>query len=144
MPFQAAVNITPGLGVAGDFASSNPRASVVVGEGALMAGTNGVTIGNFAWATNGNVASAGTGVPTGFVGRENNAFIAQIGQEGSMVIPAGRMATLYSAGDFLAVTKTTATVGQKVFANLTDGSISTGAAGATGAVAVGGVPADEP
>jgi hypothetical protein len=56
--------------------------------------------------------------------------------EASMNIPVGQPVTLMSAGDFWAKTLTTATVGQKVFAVLADGTIKTGAAGATIAGAI--------
>ena len=41
MPFQQQVNIMPAPAVAGDFASANPRASVLNGPGDPVAGPNG-------------------------------------------------------------------------------------------------------
>ncbi|MFY2659223.1 structural cement protein Gp24 [Achromobacter xylosoxidans] len=132
MGFQKQVYIEPALGVAGDFASANPRATVLAGPGALVADTAGVTVGRFAWAdANGKVTNAGTGVPSGFVHREQQGVITIWLGEATMLIPAGLGVTLHDGGDFLAATKTVATIGQKVFASNTDGTVSTGAAGDT-------------
>ena len=130
--FQQTVNITPAPAVAGDFASANPNASVVAGPGAFVAGSGGANVGAFGWAdTSGLVTNAGSGVPTGFIHRDTNALITTWLAQASMNIPAGQPVTLMSAGDFFAVTLTAATVGQKVFAGNTDGTIKTGTAGAT-------------
>ena len=132
MPFQKQVNYQQAAAVAGDAASLNPRSTYLAGEGSLVSGATGVTVGLFAWATAaGIVSNAGAGVPSGFVGRENQALITAFLAEGSNLIPTGSPVTLFTAGDFWAVTTTVATVGQKVFANNTTGAISTGAAGAT-------------
>lgn len=132
MSFQTVVNVTPAPAVAGDFASANPNASVVAGPGTFVAGSGGCNVGVFGWAdANGLVTNAGSGAPTGFVHRDNNALIVTWLAEASMNIPAGQPVTLMSAGDFWAKTGTVATVGQKVFASNTDGTIQTGAAGAT-------------
>lgn len=132
MGFQKQVYIEPAAAVAGDFASSNPRSTVLAGPGALVADTAGVTVGRFAWAdADGKVTNAGAGVPTGFVHREQQAVITIWLGEATMAIPEGLGVTLHNLGDFWAATKTVATIGQKVFASNTDGTISTGAAGAT-------------
>lgn len=132
MPFQTTVNITPAPAVAGDFASANPNASVLAGPGAFVAGTGGANVGLFGWAdTNGLVTNAGSGVPTGFIHRDMQALIVTWLASASMNIPEGQPVTLMSAGDFWAQTLTVATVGQKVFASNTDGTVKTGAAGAT-------------
>jgi predicted RecA/RadA family phage recombinase len=129
--FQSAVNLQQAPAIAGDFASANPRASRLAGEGALVVGSAGCTIGRFAWVSGTQVTNAGSGVPSGFVHREMQAVITTYLAEGSNVIPAGRQITLMVAGDFWAKTLTTATVGQKVFASLTTGEVKTDAAGAT-------------
>lgn len=48
-----------------------------------------------------------------------------------MTVQPGFQMTLMTAGDFWVKTAGVATVGQKIFAKLSDGSITTGAAGAT-------------
>ena len=133
MPFQSSVNLQQAAAVAGDFASANPRASVVAHEGGLVAGTGGVTVGNFAWATGNTVLNSGTGAPTGFVHREQgSALITTYLAETGNLIPAGFAMNLMRTGDYwVAVTVTTATVGQKAFAKLTDGTVQFAAAGAT-------------
>ena len=132
MPFQRQVNANQAPAVAGDSASLNPRATFLAGEGTLVTGATGATVAAFAWATAaGLVSNAGAGAPSGFVGRENQAMVVAYLAEGSNLIPQGQPITLYTSGDFWAVSNTAATIGQKVFASLTTGSISTGAAGAT-------------
>jgi hypothetical protein len=152
MGFQTQVYVQPSPAVDGDFASANPRASVLAGPGSLVAGPEGVTVGRFAWATsNGEeninsgevdfynlVANTGTGAPTGFVHREQQALITQWLAEATLLIPGGFPVTLHSAGDFWTRNAGGAatTAGQKVFAKLTDGSAVPGAAGASVAGAV--------
>lgn len=132
MPFQRQVNTNQAPAIAGDSASLNPRSTLLAGESALVTGAAGVTVAAFAWATAaGIVSNTGTGAPSGFVGRENQAMITVFLAEGSNLIPQGQPITLFTSGDFWAVSNTAATIGQKVFASLTTGSVSTGAAGAT-------------
>jgi hypothetical protein len=134
MPFQTVVNQTPAPAVAGDFASANPRSSVLAGPGALVSGTGGLTVGRFGWmdATQTYVLNAGSGAPSGFFARQGQmAIITTYLAEGSNIIPQGWEVTLYGLGDFWVQVNNTFTVGQKVFANNTDGSVKTGAAGAT-------------
>lgn len=132
MGFQKQVYIEPAVAVEGDFASANPRATVLAGPGELVAGEDGVTVGRFAWAdVDGIVSNAGTGTPTGFVHRNQQGVITIWLQEASMIIPEGLGLVLHNLGDFFARTTTIAAVGQKVFANNEDGSIATAPAGAT-------------
>lgn len=132
MGFQKQVYQDPNPAVAGDFASANPRSTVLAGPGELVAGAAGVSVGRFAWADDdGIVTNAGTGKPTGFVHREQQGVITIWLAESSMIIPEGLMVVLHNLGDFWAQTTTAATVAQKVFASNTDGTIATGAAGAT-------------
>lgn len=133
MGFQTVVNLQQAPAVAGDFASANPRASVnAPADGTFVAGTGGATVGLFGWSdANGNVTNAGSGAPTGFIHRDQQALITAFLGQTSVVIPQGETVTLFNAGDFWAQTGTVATVGQKVFASNTTGAIQTGAAGAT-------------
>lgn len=136
MSFQVTVNLQQAAAVEGDFASSNPRRSVVSHEGTLVAGTGGVYVARFAWAdSSGKVTNAGSGVPTGFVarsGQQGSAIITTYLAETSMLIQQGFEVTLHETGDFWVKHITNpATVGQKVFASLTTGQIQTAAAGAT-------------
>lgn len=100
--FQSAVTINPAIGVAGDKWGTNPRATVLAGEGQLVAGPDGLYVGRFAWKhSDGLLYNTGTGAPTGFVGREQQALITEFLAETSMLIPPGQGVTLFSAGDFL-------------------------------------------
>ena len=104
MGFQTVVNSTPAPAVAGDFASINPRATVLAGPGGLVTGANGVTVGKFAWVavdgvTVNNFGSA-PNVPDGFVHRDQQALITQFLGQASNLVPQGFPITLFSAGDF--------------------------------------------
>lgn len=133
MPFQKTVNLNNPLAVAGDFASANPRASVLAGEGAFVAGAGGVTVGKFAWVqpdgrTVLNSGAAGI-LPDGFVHRDQQALITVYLGEASMVIPAGFPVTLHNEGDFRATVSgaTAATRGAAVSAVSATGDIVIGA-----------------
>lgn len=136
MGFQRIVNTDPAPAVEGDFASANPRASLLAGAGQLIAGAAGVIVGRFAWAKNsdGTVTNAypgGTGVVgrLGFVHRNQPAVItAWLGGE-TMVVTSGLEITLFDMGDFWARFALGATIGQKVFASYADGSAVAGTAG---------------
>lgn len=132
MGFQTVVNITPAPAVAGDFASSNPRASADAGPGAFVAGAVGCNVGRFAWAdSSGLVTNAGSGVPTGFIHRDLQALNFNLLSDSTLQIPEGYPVTVMTAGDFWAVSANAASSGQKVFANPADGSILCDTAGAT-------------
>lgn len=133
MTFQTSVNLQQAAAVAGDFASANPYATVVAHEGGLVVGTGGVTVARFGWASNGSVLNAGTVTPTGFIHRsQGKAVITTYLAETGNLIPAGFPISLMNKGDYwCTITVATATVGNKAFAKLTDGTMQPGAAGAT-------------
>ena len=138
MAFQKTVNINPPLGVVGSFASTGVTHTVLAGTEKLVAAEAGLTIANFAWgdtvggtAQNAKPATV-TGWVQGFVNRDSNIGVITDWQgQASMVIPKGLPVSIFDRGDFWVKSTTIATVGQKVFASDTDGTISTGAAGAT-------------
>lgn len=145
MPFQNSVNTYNPLAVAGDFASTNPRATYDAGEAALVAGLLGVTVGKFAWvdlATNriATNAASSNSQPAGFVHRDQQALITLYLGEASMVIPQGFPVTLHVSGDFFAkLTGTTpVTPGTALYANFATGDVLAGAA-PTGATATGSI-----
>lgn len=134
MGFQTQVNAQQAPAVAGDFASSNPRAAVVAPEGGFVAGAAGVTVGRFAWVQSDGktVLNTGTGKPDGFVHREQQAFITTYLAEASNVVPVGQPVTLMRTGDYFATaTGNSAVKGEKAFAKLADGTVEFDAAGAT-------------
>ena len=140
MGFQQQVNIQPAPAVAGDFASANPRTSVLAGPGALVVGNNtpvgltqaGVLVGRFAWTTPGSslnpssgetdgavyVNSNGAGVPAGFVHREQQALITAFLGQSTMLVPVGLPITLHNQGDFWVVNASAAAsvIGQTIYA----------------------------
>lgn len=145
MGFQNKVNLVQAPAVEGDFASTNPRSSVLAGPGGLVAGLLGAIVGRFGWvASDGiTVTSYGEGnvKPTGFLARSQQAQINVYLQESSMVVPEGFGLTLFDEGDYWAKVagSTAATVGAQAYANFADGSVSFGGApaGATGTGSIG-------
>lgn len=143
MPFPNQVNVQPAIGVEGDFCDTNPRTTVNAGAGGLVAAAAGVTVGRFAWATQAisdadgapaSVSNNGTGTPTGFVHREQQALITTYLAEAGMAIPAGFPVTLFNSGGFFVrnAGSTQALPGMYAFANFADGRITFAAATAAG------------
>lgn len=137
--FPSQVNTVPAPAVAGDFASANPRSSYLAGPGGLVAGPDGVTVGLFAWATspddaNGTPATvynAGTGLPSGFVHREQQALITTYLAAAGNVIQPGFGMTLMTSGDYWVTSTGAATtqIGWKAFAVNATGEIVFAASG---------------
>lgn len=133
MPFQTTVTNQPAFAVAGDFASSNPRFTVDVGPGGMVAGT-GLFVGRFAWTTppldpegTATVANSfGSGSVTGFVHREQQGIITQYLAETTMQVAPGFECYLFSGGDFWVVNSgaSLATVGMKAYANFANGLVT--------------------
>jgi hypothetical protein len=141
MSFPKTINYQPAPGVEGDFCDSNPRASVDAGPGGLVVGSGGAVIGRFHWATAPNdpngtpttITNSGTGAPTGFLHREQQGLITAYLAENGMTVLPGAAVTLMKSGGFWGRNNGggATAVDQKVFANNTDGSLATAAAGAT-------------
>lgn len=137
MGFQTSVNAVPAPGIAGDFADTNPRHSVMGGPGGLVCGSAGVACGRFAWldtATYSVVNNFGAGAPQGFVHNAHQALITAYLGEASLVVPGGfMMGDLFDAGGFWIANNTGAAVtpGLKVYANNLTGAASSFAATGT-------------
>lgn len=133
--FQRTVNTNPAPAVEGDFASANPRRSMLAGEGALIAGALGVIVGRFGFARNdnGEVSNAHPGVAcrVGFVTRNQPVVITGWLAANSMTLTPGLEITLHDGGDFWGRFAAGAAIGQKVFARYLDGTLVAAAAGAT-------------
>lgn len=131
MAFQSQVYTSVAPGVAGDPATPDQAIYQAVNYTAEAA----CTVGNFCFAGTdaGTQAkpTAASGQPLGLVQRNLSYPNYTITSAGSMTAPQGSTLTVAIMGDFWVKTSTAATVGQSVFASLTDGSISTGSAGAT-------------
>lgn len=138
--FQKTVNLTPAPAVAGDFASSNPRATVLAGPGGLVAGALGVAVGKFAWVDDdgSTVQSFGTATkaPQGFVHREQQALIQVYLAESGMNIPQGFPVVLHNEGDFWAklAGDNAATIGAAIYADYSNGDVCAVAAPAGASV----------
>lgn len=138
MAFQSSVRPYSGVGQEGQPASNSPIIAAAGGPGAFQAGNNGLYMCRFAWrdATDQKkLNNTGTGKPVGYVYNNANATIDFL-QSNSLLITKGREASPIVGGDFWAKAATIATVGQKVFAVLADGTLKTDDAGATVAGAV--------
>ena len=163
MGFQTSIYTQPVPALAGDFADSNPRAYVNAGQGGLIAGPAGLSTGYFAWPSTGNIDptdyapiqvtnsftgygwQAGTATQVlGFVPRRQTALITTYLADNSVVIPAGFMAEVASAGSFWVKNASSgaALVGQQVYAAYSNGaayfgSAPTAASGTSASVAAG-------
>lgn len=132
--FPTAVRVQQAPAVAGDFASNNPRFSVLAGQGAFVAGVGGVTVGQFVWvnpATRVEVVNHGVGSPIGIIGRELQALITDWLGEATMVVPEGIAVTPYNGGDFWVTNAGSAEVtpGMKAYANYLTGAVTFAATG---------------
>lgn len=126
MEFKKTVKTYPGIGIPGAYAAINPIVSTAKEYIAIAA----CNIGGFVWADEkkeGCVKPNGTDRPLGFAVREITNPLG-IDVEASNTVPVGYPVSVEVKGDFFAVTTTAATVGQKVFAVLADGTIRTEAA----------------
>lgn len=139
MGFPTQTNKYLATGKQGTKASANP---VYYAPGQTVAGENGVTAGTFAWATAGaedseiynpnTYANTGTGAPDGLVEALTlQDYINDINSDSTMLIPAGYGVNIARSGDYFASVTAAATVGQKVYANLTTGTVGTASAGKT-------------
>lgn len=148
--FQQQINIQPAPAVAGDFASADPRASVLAGPGQLVAGPNGLILARFAWLdiTQTLASNTGSGLPAGFAGRQSNwgVLITTFLAESSMTVTRGMMVTLHREGDFWVVNSGTTEVvpNLKAYAQYGTGLVTFAATGTppsgastTGSIAAG-------
>ena len=141
--FQKQVATHPAIGVPGDKASLNP---VVYTDRNFIAGDDKVTVGNFAWSDPANSVNGdyhGSGIfkalsgdisgyaPLGIVERNLSYVNYNILDGGTLTVPENAPLQIALKGDYYAVAGNAATKGDKVFANLTDGSIQTAPAGSS-------------
>lgn len=128
MSFPNAVRLQPEVGVPGARASMNPIS--VISRVAQSA----VNVAAFVWPgtdTDNQVQNTGNGKPLGFAITDQSGVIPNYLQEYSMQVPAGFAVQVAERGEFFAKSAANAaTLGQKVYANYGDGSLSFGATGA--------------
>jgi hypothetical protein len=137
--FQCAVNAQPAPAEAGDFAGTNPRASVQAGPGALVAAVGGLRVGRFAWANpaTGKLSNVyQTGSQLCFVHREQQGIITEFLGKATELVVQGYPADGNTRGDFWAEFLLGATAGQKVYANALTGAATAAAAATSGAFAI--------
>lgn len=129
--FQSQVNTYQAPGVEGDFASTNPFASVLAGPGQLVAPAGGARVGSFMWVgPQGQVSqSFVAGWQIGFLGRNEQALITAYLASFAMIVPQGFTINLFNEGDFFARFPAGGTVGQNVYADPNDGAPLSGVGG---------------
>lgn len=153
MGFPTSVKLDPAPAFPGDFAGIGLRTSVIAGPKGLVAGSEGVTVGRFAWAApepfdiDGGlrvVNNYGTGEVTGFVHREQQALITTFLAENSNLIPRGFPMALLSSGDFWVLNEgvTVARPGDTVYAAFGSGKAQF-AAGVAASASAGTISADQ-
>ncbi|MDN7913688.1 structural cement protein Gp24 [Burkholderia cepacia] len=127
--FPNSVNLQPEVGVPGTRASMNPIS--VISRNAQ----GSVNVAAFVWPgtdSDNQVQNTGTGKPLGFAVTDQVGVIPNYLQETSMQVPQGFPVQIAERGEWFAKSATNAaTLGQKVFATLADGTLQFGAAGAT-------------
>lgn len=129
MGFQTVINDTQAPGVEGDFASTNPFASVLAGPGALVAPPGGLRVGRFFWVGPDGTCSQSfvAGWQVAFLGRNEQALITEFLGEFSMLVPSGFMVVGFNGGDFWAKFADGGAVGQNVYADPNNGAPLAGA-----------------
>ncbi len=114
----------------GAFASPNPRTQTLAGMGALVAASDGLSVGRFGWAdiSTGSAANARTNAEQrlGFVLPVIGTWQRVYTERGQRFIRPGLAVTLCNKGDFWAKFAGGAVRGQRVYANLLDGSAISG------------------
>lgn len=135
MAFQTSVAAQQSPGIEGGWTGANPHYTLTSpDEGQWVAGPNGVTIGQFAWANpaNGQVTSNHPGtaiVRYGFVHRDQPAVIAGLLVGTSNIVVAGQGIDLLEDGPVWARFAAGAAVNQKVYMNYATGACRAAATG---------------
>lgn len=127
--FQSKINNQQAPGVKGDFASTNPFASVLASEFNLVAPAGGLLVGNFFWVgpTGQTSQSFVAGWQIAFLGRNQQALITAFLGEETLMVPEGFPVVGMNGGDYWAQFEAGATVGQNVYADPNDGAPVAGA-----------------
>lgn len=138
--FQSVVNANPAPAVAGDFASQNPRASVLAAAGQLVAPAGGLKVGRFCFVNpaDGTVHTAWvSGYQIGFLARNSQGLITVFLAGDSQVVPQGFMVTLFDEGEFFVQCSNPSTAADIIYADKTNGNPVSGSAttSVTGSIA---------
>lgn len=128
---QASVGLYRAEGIPGRRINLNPTVHTTLN---YIAGET-IRLGTFLWLdTTQDPAvwlNSGTTAPDAFVETVYDYYLCAYSQVGVDTAPAGSRITAINLGEVWAISTTAATVGQTVFANTTDGTVATGAAGST-------------
>jgi hypothetical protein len=127
--FQNVVGSKAPPAVEGDFASLNPRASVLAIGGNLVAPATGLLVGRFAFVNPADQSvhqSYSSGYQIGFFARNAQALITAFLGAATMLVPSGFMVTLFDQGEFWARFGDGATAGQTVYADEGTGAAQSG------------------
>lgn len=122
-------------GLPGRIANENPHVYTTLN---YVAGAP-VQIASFVWLNTDDsprAVNTGTGQPLGFVIALYDYYLTSRTERATYTAEENDRLTIMRAGDVWAQSADPVTVGQKVFANLTTGAVTTGDAGATVAGAV--------
>jgi hypothetical protein len=135
--FQGFVNRQPAPAVVGMFASMNPVATALAGEGAFRADEDlPVVVGYFAWGVPSTQLAYGSNINggvAGFVGNELQTVITEFLGQDRLVVQAGFPVTLYTHGDFWANPEAGAVaVNDVIYANRDTGQPTTNASAFVG------------
>src|ERR1700679_3940836 len=96
--FQNKVNAKAAPAVEGDFASTNPRFSVLATGGNLVAPSTGLRVGRFAFVNPADQSvhqGYSSGYQIGFFARNAQALITAFLGAATQLVPAGFMVTLF-------------------------------------------------
>ena len=121
------MNSMPAVGIEGDWSSANPRFSQLTIGAPVYAGSNGVTVGRFAWL-NGNIYSQPFGGGRiAFIHRDQPSLIVPTSYanwlpQSSMIVPPGLEVVGYDSADVWCKFAGGATPGYNVYANYADGT----------------------
>ena len=129
--YQKDVALYNNKAIAGDRANQQ----VVIYTPTNFTTASAVKVGGFVWRDTTNpetqIAAAGSDAPLGFMERVQNFPNYTIGAEGTLEIPAGCEVNVAVKGDFYVVADGAVSVGDTVYADTTDGSVTFTSSGTT-------------
>jgi hypothetical protein len=130
--FQQQVNRQPAPAVAGDWAGSNIRTSVLAPPGGYVAAPNGVVVGNMAWGNPATGVMSNYYQPNSLYGiphRANQGLITIFLAPVTMAVAPGYPVDAENQADMWGYFPGGGTIGQKVYANPLTGALTAAATG---------------
>ncbi len=123
--FQKKMNSFPAIGIAGGRLMTNP----IVYYCQTLVAVSKISCGNFVWLSGEGVESTGNGKPLGIAMPLSTYSNYDSFSSASNQIPANNFLSICLKGDLFAMSTSNAERGEKVFANLSDGTIKTAESG---------------